>query len=107
MRIWDTTPNRIRVIVELATEPGRYGDRCVTALLPRAGWVVGKDRVQRLDSMLRTVPQGLKLPKRPRQAHGAVAADEVNSFTFCDHLAPIAFPPAHFLSLLLTRLGNK
>ncbi len=37
-----------RAIIALATKHGRYGYRRITALLRRAGWQVGKDRVQRV-----------------------------------------------------------
>jgi putative transposase len=50
-----------RAIVELAAEYGRYGYRRITALLQQDGWVVGKDRVQRIWRR-----EGLKVPKRHR-----------------------------------------
>ena len=50
-----------RAIVELAAEYGRYGYRRITALLRRAGWAVGKDRVQRIWRR-----EGLRVPKRHR-----------------------------------------
>jgi putative transposase len=37
-----------QAIVELASQYGRYGYRRITALLKRAGWQVGKDRVERI-----------------------------------------------------------
>lgn len=37
-----------QAIVELASRYGRYGYRRITALLKRAGWQVGKDRVERI-----------------------------------------------------------
>jgi len=45
--------------VTLASRYGRYGYRRITALLKRAGWVVGKDRVQRIWRR-----EGLKVPKK-------------------------------------------
>jgi hypothetical protein len=36
-----------QAIVELASRYGRYGYRRITALLKRAGWQVGKDRVEK------------------------------------------------------------
>jgi transposase InsO family protein len=40
---------------------GRYGYRRITALLQRAGWPVGKDRVQRIWRR-----EGLKVPQKQR-----------------------------------------
>ena len=37
-----------QAIVVLASQYGRYGYRRITALLKRAGWQVGKDRVERI-----------------------------------------------------------
>jgi hypothetical protein len=37
-----------QAIVALASQYGRYGYRRITALLVRAGWKVGKDRVERI-----------------------------------------------------------
>ena len=50
-------------IVALASEYGRYGYRRITALVQRAGWRVGKDRVQRIWRR-----EGLKVPlkQKPR-----------------------------------------
>src|SRR5260370_28831970 len=48
-----------RAIVALASHYGRYGYRRITALLRRAGWRVGKDRLQCLWRR-----QGLKVPAR-------------------------------------------
>lgn len=50
-----------QAIVALATRYGRYGYRRVTALLQRAGWSVGKDRVQRIWRR-----EGLKVPPKQR-----------------------------------------
>ena len=50
-----------RAIVSLASEYGRYGYRRITALLRRAGWAVGKDRVERIWRRA-----GLKVPARQR-----------------------------------------
>ncbi len=53
-----------RAIIALATKYGRYGYRRITALLQRAGWQVGKDRVQRIWRR-----EGLKVPqKQPKRA---------------------------------------
>ena len=35
-----------QAIIQLACQYGRYGYRRITALLQRAGWRVGKDRVE-------------------------------------------------------------
>jgi len=53
-----------RDIIALAGEYGRYGYRRITALLNRAGWNVGKDRVQRIWRR-----EGLKVPaqQKPRR----------------------------------------
>ena len=45
----------------LATKYGRYGYRRITALLKRAGWQVGKDRVERICRR-----EGLKVPQKQR-----------------------------------------
>jgi putative transposase len=37
-----------RAIIELASQYGRYGYRRITVFLQRAGWRVGKDRVERI-----------------------------------------------------------
>jgi putative transposase len=50
-----------RAIVTLASKYGRYGYRRITALLRRAGWQVGKDRVQRIWRR-----EGLKVPAKQR-----------------------------------------
>jgi putative transposase len=50
-----------QAIVALASQYGRYGYRRITALLQRAGWQVGKDRVERIWRR-----EGLKLPKRQK-----------------------------------------
>src|SRR6202165_431370 len=49
--------------ISLAREYGRYGYRRITVELVKAGWQVGKDRVQRIWRR-----EGLKVPqkKRPR-----------------------------------------
>jgi transposase InsO family protein len=39
-----------QAIIELASQYGRYGYRRITALLKRAGWRVGKDRVERIST---------------------------------------------------------
>jgi putative transposase len=48
-----------QAIVVLASQYGRYGYRRITALLQRAGWQVGKDRVERIWRR-----EGLKVPKK-------------------------------------------
>jgi hypothetical protein len=45
----------------LASQYGRYGYRRITALLQRAGWHVGKDRVERIWRR-----EGLKVPKKQK-----------------------------------------
>ena len=50
-----------RAIIELASQYGRYGYRRITALLQRAGWQVGKDRVERIWRR-----EGLKIPKKQK-----------------------------------------
>ena len=47
-----------QAIVQLASQYGRYGYRRITALLKRAGWRVGKDRVERIWRR-----EGLKVPQ--------------------------------------------
>ena len=39
-----------QAMVQLAGQYGRYGYRRITALLKRAGWSVGKDRVERIST---------------------------------------------------------
>src|SRR5271167_4175654 len=48
-------------IVQLASQYGRYGYRRITALLQRAGWKVGKDRVERIWRR-----EGLKVPQKQK-----------------------------------------
>jgi putative transposase len=48
-------------IVQLASQYGRYGYRRITALLKRAGWKVGKDRVERIWRR-----EGLKVPQKQK-----------------------------------------
>jgi putative transposase len=48
-------------IITLASKYGRYGYRRITALLKRAGWQVGKDRVQCIWRR-----EGLKVPAKQR-----------------------------------------
>ena len=50
-----------RAIIALASEYGRYGYRRITVLLRKAGWQVGKDRVQRIWRR-----EGLKVPQKQR-----------------------------------------
>jgi transposase InsO family protein len=48
-----------RAIIAVASQYGRYGYRRVTALLQRAGWRVGKDRVERISTpRTKTYPWG-------------------------------------------------
>ena len=54
-----------RAIVELASQYGRYGYRRITAVLQRAGWNVGRDRVQRIWRR-----EGLKVPARRKPRGG-------------------------------------
>jgi len=55
----------------LASPYGRYGYRRITALLKRAGWQVGKDRVERIWRR-----EGLKVPQKqkPRGGCGSTTA---------------------------------
>jgi transposase InsO family protein len=48
-------------IIALASEYGRYGYRRITVELHKAGWQVGKDRVQRIWRR-----EGLKVPQKQR-----------------------------------------
>ena len=50
-----------QAIVTLASQYGRYGYRRITALLKRAGWKVGKDRVERIWRR-----EGLKVPQKQK-----------------------------------------
>ena len=50
-----------QAIVQLASQYGRYGYRRITALLKRAGWRVGKDRVERIWRR-----EGLKVPQKQK-----------------------------------------
>jgi putative transposase len=50
-----------RAIVQLASQYGRYGYRRITAVLQRAGWKVGRDRVQRIWRQ-----EGLKVPAKQK-----------------------------------------
>ncbi len=50
-----------QAIVALAGQYGRYGYRRITALLVRAGWKVGKDRVERIWRR-----EGLKVPQKQK-----------------------------------------
>jgi len=52
-----------QAILILASQYGRYGYRRITALLKRAGWKIGKDRVERIWRR-----EGLKVPQmqKPR-----------------------------------------
>lgn len=53
-----------RAVIELASQYGRYGYRRITALLQRAGWHEGKDRIERIWRR-----EGLKVPQK-RKARG-------------------------------------
>ena len=50
-----------RAIVQLAAQYGRYGYRRITMVLQRAGWNVGRDRVQRIWRR-----EGLKVPEKQK-----------------------------------------
>src|SRR6202453_1687008 len=50
-----------QAIILLASQYGRYGYRRITALLKRAGWRVGKDRVERIWRR-----EGLKVPQKQK-----------------------------------------
>ena len=50
-----------QAVVQLASQYGRYGYRRITALLKRAGWRVGKDRVERIWRR-----EGLKVPQKQK-----------------------------------------
>jgi putative transposase len=50
-----------QAIVTLASQYGRYGYRRITALLQRAGWKMGKDRVERIWRR-----EGLKVPQKQK-----------------------------------------
>ena len=50
-----------QAIIELASQYGRYGYRRITALLQRADWHVGKDRVERIWRR-----EGLKVPQKQK-----------------------------------------
>jgi putative transposase len=83
-----------RAIIELASQYGRYGYRRITVFLQRAGWRVGKDRVERIWRR-----EGLKVPQkqkprgrlwfndgscvrlRPERANHVWAYDFVSTFT--------------------------
>ena len=55
-------------IIALASQYGRYGYRRITALLVRAGWQVGKDRVERIWRR-----EGLKVPQKRKTQRPAMA----------------------------------
>jgi len=50
-----------RAIIQLASQYGRYGYRRITVLLQRAGWNVGRDRVQRIWRR-----EGLQVPEKQK-----------------------------------------
>ena len=50
-----------RAIVQLASQYGRYGYHRITAVLQRAGWNVGQDRVQRIWRR-----EGLRVPAKQK-----------------------------------------
>lgn len=50
-----------QAIITLAGQYGRYGYRRITALLKEEGWVVGKDRVERIWRR-----EGLKVPQKQK-----------------------------------------
>src|SRR3990172_8975837 len=47
--------------IALASQYGRYGYKKITALLPMAGWTVGRDRVEQIWRR-----EGLKVPRKQR-----------------------------------------
>jgi putative transposase len=51
----------IRAIITLASQYGRYGYRRITIELQKAGWQVGKDRVERIWRR-----EGLKVPQKQK-----------------------------------------
>ena len=51
-----------RAILQLASQYGRYGYRRITVELGKAGWCVGKDRVQRIWRR-----EGLRVPQKQRR----------------------------------------
>ncbi len=57
----DDEDSLTRAIIELASQYGRYGYRRITALLQRAGWHVGRDRVERIWRR-----EGLKVPQKQK-----------------------------------------
>ena len=57
----DDEDSLTRAIIDLASQYGRYGYRRITALLQRAGWHVGHDRVERIWRR-----EGLKVPQRQK-----------------------------------------
>ena len=50
-----------QAIIQFASQYGRHGYRRITALLKRAGWRVGKDRVERIWRR-----EGLKVPQKQK-----------------------------------------
>ena len=50
-----------RTVIELASQYRRYGYRRITALLQRAAWRVGKDRIERIWRR-----EGLKVPQKQK-----------------------------------------
>ena len=50
-----------RAIIQLASQYGRYGYRRITVLLQRAGWNVGRDRVQKIWRR-----EGLRVPEKQK-----------------------------------------
>jgi transposase InsO family protein len=65
-----------QAIIQLASEYGRYGYRRITALLKRAGWRVGKDRVERIST-----PRTKTCPRGPRYlaSRGAESSTEAEA----------------------------
>ena len=68
-----------RAIITMASQYGRYGYRRITALLQRAGWQVGKGRVQPIWRR-----EGLKVPQkqRPREGVPRIVGGERRSGSF-------------------------
>jgi transposase InsO family protein len=66
-----------RAILQLASQYGRYGYRRITVLLQRAGWDVGRDRVQRIWRR-----EGLRVPEKQKPRGRLWLNDDfVSSFT--------------------------
>ena len=63
-----------QAILQLASECGRYGYRRITALLKRAGWRRGKNRVERISTpRTKTRPRGARYLASRRPEHATEA----------------------------------